>query len=168
MDLPTAGQMALSLMREHGLLEAGWSFGFNRGRRQLGLCRYDRKRIELSSHFVMGNGEVEVRQTVLHEVAHALVGPSGPGRRSRRFGGADHSRAHGAAWRAACVYVGIEPERLNRTATVPAGAWRAVCGGCGVEHQRHRRPMAGRGYVCRRCGPGAGELIFERRDKSRR
>ena len=162
MDLPSAGQLATSLMREHGLMEAGWGFGFNRGRRTLGLCRFGRKRIELSSHFVMANGEAEVRQTVLHEIAHALVGPPGAGRRCERFGGAANDRPHGPAWQAACRSLGIEPSRLNRTAAVTAGRWRATCGGCGVEHSRHRRPMAGRTYVCRRCGPGVGALGFRR------
>ena len=153
MDLPSAGRLAEALMREHALLPpegqprgpGHWSFGFNNRKRCLGLCRFDAKRIELSAAFVQRNGEDAVRDTVLHEVAHALAGA--------RAG-------HGAAWKAACVRIGARPERLDREADMPAGRWRAVCPGCGHEHTRHRRPAQASRYHCRACGPVRGPLSF--------
>jgi hypothetical protein len=38
----------------------------------MGVCRYAMKRIELSVHRVERNDEVEVLDTILHEIAHAL------------------------------------------------------------------------------------------------
>ncbi|BAM05276.1 SprT family zinc-dependent metalloprotease [Phycisphaera mikurensis] len=153
MDLPSSGQLAERLMREHGLLPGAgqprtrkhWTFGFNNRKRCLGLCRFDAKRIELSAAFVQRNDEPAVRDTVLHEIAHALAGA--------RAG-------HGQAWRDACVRVGAKPERLDREADMPEGRWRAVCPGCGQVHTRHRRPARGARYHCRACGAARGPLVF--------
>ena len=135
-----AAQLAQRLMRDHGL--AGWTFGFNRGRRTMGLCRYGPKRIELSIHYVLRNPEDEVRDTVLHEIAHALAG----------------SRAgHGPKWKAMCVRLGATPKRCG-DADMPRGRWIASCPGCARVHHRHRRPMKGRTYFCRGCGSERGQL----------
>jgi predicted SprT family Zn-dependent metalloprotease len=53
----------------------GWGFAFNKQRRGMGLCRYATRTIELSIYLVDRNGLEEVRDTILHEIAHALVGP---------------------------------------------------------------------------------------------
>ena len=77
MDLPAARHLAETLLAEHGLSTADppWTFRFNRRKRALGTCHYGPRRIELSSHFVVANDPDEVRDTVLHEIAHALAGP---------------------------------------------------------------------------------------------
>ena len=80
MDLDSAEQIAEHLMTRHGLMGRGWSFAFNRRKRSLGLCHYTARRIELSSHFVEMNDETQVRDTVLHEIAHALAGREESGR----------------------------------------------------------------------------------------
>ena len=74
MDYSLAQQCANDLMAEHGLTAGGWSFAFNRRKRSLGICNYTGKRIELSSAFVARNDEAAVRDTILHEIAHALAG----------------------------------------------------------------------------------------------
>lgn len=144
MDLVAAAKLAQTLMRDHGLVD--WSFRFNTAKRQLGVCRYATRRIELSRHFVAANGEPAVRDTVLHEIAHALAGPEA---------------GHGERWKAQCRRLGCAPERLDREAVMPRGRWRARCAGCGQSFHRHRRPMRGRTYACRRCGPERGRLRFE-------
>jgi len=148
MDLPAARHLAETLLAEHGLSAADppWTFRFNRRKRALGICHYDAQRIELSSHFVAANDLDEVRDTVLHEIAHALAGPAA---------------GHGAAWKAACVKVGARPQRLAPPQiAMPPGRWRARCPGCNALHTRHRRPSKGRDYFCRTCGPERGALRF--------
>ncbi len=148
MDLPAARHLAQTLLAQHGLSTAdpAWSFRFNRRKRALGTCHYQPRRIELSSHFVVANDPDEVRDTLLHEIAHALAGPSA---------------GHGPAWKAACVQVGARPERLaGPEVAMPAGRWRASCPGCNTQHTRHRRPLKGCDYVCRACGPQRGVLTF--------
>jgi predicted SprT family Zn-dependent metalloprotease len=144
MDPFDASALARRLMDEHGLTD--WSFRFNRRKRALGLCVYVLKRIELSWYFVRCNDEAAVRDTVLHEIAHALAG---------------HAAGHGPKWKAACRRVGARPERCDRSAAMPRGRWQATCPRCGQSFHRHRRPLRDRAYCCRRCGREAGRLTFE-------
>jgi predicted SprT family Zn-dependent metalloprotease len=127
----------------HGLID--WSFAFNRRKRTLGLCVYHRRTIELSSHFVHRNGAAEIRDTLLHEIAHALVGPG---------------HGHDAAWRRQCLAIGARPVRCG-VANMPPGHWRAHCGGCGRAFHRHRRPQPLTGWFCQHCGPGRGGLVWQ-------
>lgn len=144
MDGAEVRKMAEGLLAAHGLAE--WKFGWNRRKRALGLCRYHLKRIELSVHFVVANGEEEIRETILHEIAHALAG---------------QKAGHGAAWKAVCRRIGCKPERCdNGTAVMPAGRWHAACPGCGKQYSRHRRPQKRAKYWCRHCGPERGAVTF--------
>lgn len=143
MDFNDAAKLARSLIAKHGLRR--WTFRYNRGKRTLGICNYTRKRIELSQFYVAHNDEASVRDTILHEIAHALAG--------ERAG-------HGPKWQAVCQRIGATPERLDHTAIMPKGHWAATCPGCGTVHRRFRRPLLGRTYVCRTCGPHRGALQF--------
>ena len=134
--------LALELMARHGL--EGWKFAFNRRKRALGLCRYGTKAIELSVYLVDANTTDEVRDTILHEIAHALVGPG---------------HAHDATWKAKCAEVGAKPERCGE-AEMPAGRWKATCPKCGIGFSRHRRPKRLRGWWCKPCGPERGKLTW--------
>jgi predicted SprT family Zn-dependent metalloprotease len=151
MDRWDASCLAKQLMSKHGL--AGWRFGFNRRKRTLGLCRYEEQRIELSLHFVAGNSESAVRDTILHEIAHALAGAQA---------------GHGPRWKRVCQRLGARPERCDRQATMPKGPWRATCRSCGREHARYRRPLTGRTYFCLHCGPRAGLIEFQHRSLATR
>ncbi len=144
MDFNDASNLARGLIASHRL--HGWTFRFNHGKRTLGLCNYTDHRIELSMYFVARNDESAVRDTILHEIAHALAGPAA---------------GHGPAWRAICQEIGAVPQRLDYEADMPEGNWVAVCPGCGENHTRFRRPMLGRTYVCRGCGPKEGKLSFQ-------
>jgi predicted SprT family Zn-dependent metalloprotease len=133
---------AVALLARHGL--ADWGFAYNRRKRTLGLCIYDRRTIELSLHFVLRNDLAEITDTLLHEIAHALVGPG---------------HGHDAVWKRKCVEVGARPVRCGE-ADMPAGRWRATCGRCGQAFSRHRRPARRRGWFCRECGPDHGRLTW--------
>jgi len=146
MDLTEARQLALELLQRHRL--AQWTFAWNRRKRSLGLCRYAEKRIELSLYFVQANGVEPVRETILHEIAHALAG---------------EKAGHGAAWKAMCAVVGCRPERCdNGSAVMPRGGWSAECPSCGKSYSRHRKPQKHARYWCRACGPKTGPVTFSR------
>ncbi len=93
MDVYDAAKLAKTLMTQHRLF--GWSFEFDRESRVFGSCDHSRRRIRLSSSLVELNPESEVRDTILHEIAHALVG-------------AGHG--HDRVWMAKCAVVGARPE----------------------------------------------------------
>lgn len=142
---PRAAQvrrLALQLMAAHGL--AGWRFAFNRRKQTMGLCVYGRRTIELSIYFVERNSDDEVRDTILHEIAHALVG---------------HAHGHDRVWKRKCIEIGARPLRCG-DADMPAGRWQARCAGCGKHFDRHRRPKRGRRWFCSTCGPELGKLAW--------
>jgi predicted SprT family Zn-dependent metalloprotease len=138
-----ARELALGLLAVHGL--GSWSFTFNRSKRQMGCCRFELKVIELSRHFVERNARNLIRDTLLHEIAHALVGPG---------------HGHDAVWKAMCVRVGAKPERLSNEPDMPQGRWQAICNGCGMRHHKYRRPKRMKGWFCCRCGPTRGALAW--------
>lgn len=134
MNLQQAKKLAIELMDEHGLLDKGWSFEYDNAKRRFGVCSYRTKTIGLSIPLVAANEEDRVKDTILHEIAHALT----PGAK------------HGPAWKAKCIEIGAKPERCytqEDTNTI-AGKYRAICGGCGRVHSRHKRLPEGRRYAC--------------------
>lgn len=128
-----ATRMANDLMLKHELYD--WHFAFDRAKTSLGKCNHTRKTIYLSRPFLAHVSEYELRDTILHEIAHALVG---------------HGAGHGPKWQAMCRKVGADPRRTKATDTSPAGAWRAVCPN-GHETTMHRAP--GRVRSCGKCSP---------------
>src|SRR5690625_5271673 len=99
MDLLVLKAYALRKMEEYGLLERGWSFEFDGASTRFGLCHFGRKVISVSEPLVLLNAEPECRETVLHEIAHALAGPRaghGPnGPEGSGGGGAGPNRVSG-------------------------------------------------------------------------
>lgn len=132
MDTAEARALARELMDEHGLGE--WGFVFDHAKRRAGACRYQRRQISLSRPLTRLHDEEQVRDTVLHEIAHALAGP--------------HA-GHGPAWRALARDLGATPERCmpEDAARIP-GAWVGTCA-AGHTVDRHRRPA--RVMSCRQC-----------------
>jgi predicted SprT family Zn-dependent metalloprotease len=120
-------------MRQHGLKD--WSFRFDRAKRRFGCCYYATRTITLSQHLTVLNDEATVRDTLLHEIAHALTPAAG----------------HGPAWRAKCLELGAKPERCFscRDVKLPAAKYALECRHCGWRHPRHRRSSAR--YVCVAC-----------------
>lgn len=124
--------MAERLMRQHGL--ADWSVEFDRAKRRAGVCRHGPKIIGLSAAVTRLHDQAEVRETVLHEIAHALAGP-------------EHQ--HDDTWRRLAVSIGSTGERcVPEDAPRVEGAWLGVCA-AGHEAGRHRRPE--RVLLCRKC-----------------
>ncbi|MDX1682329.1 MAG: SprT-like domain-containing protein [Phycisphaeraceae bacterium] len=150
MDVEDARRLARDLMDEHGLAE--WSIEMGRAKRTLGLCDERKQLIRLSALYVSLNDRAHVQDTILHEIAHALVGV--------RHG-------HGKKWQAACERIGADPTRVDRTATMPAPPYELFCPGCrrviGRRHRRVRRDVMVR-MGCRRCGRGSyGRIVLRPR-----
>lgn len=137
MDLHEAADLARDLMAEHGL--DGWSFRFDRARVRAGACHHTTRTISLSPWITAAHDQVQVRDTLLHEIAHALVGP--------RHG-------HGRVWRAQARAIGASGERCYQGGGEPVvpGRWQGWCAAGHVVH-RHRRPT--RVLVCTRCRGGS-------------
>jgi predicted SprT family Zn-dependent metalloprotease len=135
-------KLALELLASHNL--HSWSFAFNRRKQALGLCVYHRRTIELSVYLVKRNSHEEILDTILHEIAHALVGPG---------------HGHDEVWKRKCIEIGAKPIRCG-TADMPKGCWLSHCNGCGRQFHRHRKPKRVKGWFCRECGPDLGKLLW--------
>jgi len=111
MDHLQAYNLARNLMNEHGLRE--WSFKFDRAKRRAGCCKHSRKTITLSPHYVERNDYEEVKDTILHEIAHALVG---------------HKHHHNWVWRAKAREIGAKPQRCTQANEInlPKGKYSQV------------------------------------------
>lgn len=96
MDISKAQMMARDLLRHFGLLQTGWTFSFDRAVWRLGVCKYSRREISLSKKLVEINSEDSVLDTILHEIAHALVG--------KGWG-------HSQTWKKKAVEIGCDGKR---------------------------------------------------------
>ncbi len=146
-EIPLVAQY---LLEKHGLAQLGWRFAYDHARRRAGQCRHGDKVITLSRHYVdlnIAERLDDVIDTILHEIAHALVGPS---------------HGHDKVWKESCVAVGANPTRCYDSAVVrmPAGRWAATCNGCHKVYRRHRPLRRGRWSYCTKCGPELGRLAY--------
>jgi len=135
MDQAEAIRLGRHLLHEHGLDD--WTIVLDHARARFGVCRPHRRQIGLSRHLTAIGDVEEVRNTMLHEIAHALVG-------------AEHG--HDEVWRARAVAIGCDG---RRTDDVPEGAQGPWLGRCPAGHtvRRHRRPR--RVGACRLCSAGS-------------
>ena len=128
--LRMAIDLAIKLMDAHGLV--GWRIKFDHARRRAGQCDYTNKTISLSRLYVRHADIDHIRDTILHEIAHALVGP--------RHG-------HDAVWRQKAREIGCTATRCHDLSFARA-RWMMTCpNGC-FSVERHRKKS---GLVCASC-----------------
>lgn len=126
--------LASNLLSEHGLLE--WTFGWDRAVRRAGRCVYGSKRITVSRYFAEEASTIEFEQVVLHEIAHAIVGPGA---------------GHGHQWRMTARRIGyVGGTTLGWEYAKDRAPWKGTCP-VGHETVRFRRPK--REVSCGRCRP---------------
>jgi hypothetical protein len=100
MELVHANALALDLLTEHGLTQLGWVFRFDNAEKRLGVCKMATKTISASRKYILAGTVTEFTQTMLHEIAHALVGSRPVDRYGRREG------AHGKVWKQKAASIG--------------------------------------------------------------
>lgn len=128
MEARAALALARELMDAHGL--SAWSVRFDRARRRAGTCRFTERAITLSRPLTELYEPERVREVVLHEIAHALVGPA---------------HGHDATWRATARRIGSTGLRtVAADAPSPPAPWRGVCprGHVVERFRRPSRPMS--------------------------
>ena len=124
MNTIEAASLARDLMDEFGL--STWMFQWDNSKTRFGCCKYNRNVISLSEPLTLLNGEGQVSDTIRHEIAHALAGPSA---------------GHGRAWQRQCLITGARPQRCYSGNVVqPPARWKLECPKCGITGTRHRKP----------------------------
>jgi hypothetical protein len=137
MRLEEAEELAWTLMGQHFdyyRLDV-WKFKFDNAKTRCGCTHWGTETITLSRNYVKMNEEAMVRDTILHEIAHVLVGP--------RAG-------HGPEWQAKAIEVGARPKRCKE-AEMPKGRYVGTCEGCNKEFTKHRMGDVDAEYQHNQC-----------------
>jgi predicted SprT family Zn-dependent metalloprotease len=129
-------QMALELLSEHGLKK--WHFKFDDSTRRAGCCNYRDKIISISFHLAQSGSDEEIRDTILHEIAHALVG---------------RKHNHGEVWKVKAQEIGCSGERTHKLQFLPP-RYHVTCEKRCWKHTAERRNSR---FICRTCG---GKLVY--------
>ena len=144
MDLKELEAIAGRELQKHGLI--GWTFGFGDTKRRLGVCNFRKKRIEIAEYYALNSPHETVLDTLLHEIAHAIAGPTA---------------RHGPAWKAIAIRLGARPRACETSdeAIVKPGDWQTTCPACKKTIHRYKRPKTLSGYRCT-C-KARSPLLFE-------
>lgn len=147
-ELQAVRHEAEALIATH--LDPSWSFAFDNAKRRAGACDYTRQRITVSRYLAARYDDETNRQTLLHEVAHALAGARA---------------AHGPAWKRTARALGYTGGVTHSGETaVELAPW---VGTCPAGHVAYRHRRAARATSCARCSPRFDErflLTWTRRE----
>ena len=150
MDLIRAKKLAEGLVKKHlGNAKNSWVFKFDNARKRFGMCQWGGGKyvVSLSKHLTLLNDEPQVRDTILHEIAHALdVEDRG------------YSN-HDANWRQIALSIGCNGERCYSSKEVvqPQMKYTVKCNNCGNESKAMRQPRRSSnacGKCCRKYNGG--------------
>ena len=142
MEISDAEMLAKELMQKHNVV---WTFLFDRANKRTGCCRHSTRTISLSYEYVVRNDVDNIRNTILHEIAHAIAG---------------FDAGHGPEWREICIRIGARPDRCcSDTVEMPKGRWQATCKSCNRTFNSIRCPKRRR--HCRECGQVNGKLEYD-------
>jgi hypothetical protein len=107
-----------------------WSVGVHGKKTALGLCSFSKCTITIQRTYAQVGDQALVIDTILHEIAHALVGPG---------------KAHGLVWQAKAVELGARPTTAKRVAFPDSYyKWFLSCPSdlCSQRSKYHRKPGA--------------------------
>lgn len=114
-----------------------WSFGFNNNKRRFGVCKGNKKRIEISACLTERNEEIYFLDTLLHEIAHALVGTM---------------HKHNQVWRMKAIEIGCCGDRTcSDMIAKPEGRYKYECPNCHNVINQYRRTKPNRQMACKKC-----------------
>jgi len=137
--------LARSLMNKHGL--QSWGLTTDNAKKRFGQCRISRRELSFSWQLVHLNTEEIVRDTILHEIAHALV-PSWV--------------HHGREWQQKAISIGCNGKRCYNHSEVvlPKSKYTATCPKCGAVNQYSRIKNVSCGLCSRHYNPEL-KLVFK-------
>ena len=110
-------QLAKELLYTHCL--EYWAVRFGNARVDLGSCDHRTQTITISRHHIKQHSPEQVRDTILHEIAHAMCRPG---------------EGHGENWKAICRAIGARPERCSDYKPLQP-PWKATCVVCGATYR---------------------------------
>ena len=136
MELTRVQLLADRLLNEHELFKKGWRFSFDRAKRRAGCCRYSKKEITLAKVYAEQEEFKEIKNTILHEIAHALVGPK---------------HGHNEIWKQKALEIGCDAERCHYV-VFSKPKYKLTCSNSCFEATRYRiNQNFLKSRICSRC-----------------
>ena len=121
MELQEIQKLGEKLLIKHNL--PNWYFKFDNAKRRYGLCAHSKRTISLSKHLSPLRKKEDIVNTILHEIAHALVGPR---------------NGHNHIWKRKALEIGCDGNRCGNDVRVE-GKWVGSCPN-GHSFSKHRKP----------------------------
>lgn len=124
MNINEAELLANRLIQEH---VPSYRFRWGKSVGRIGCCYLNLKVIEISKPLAEINSQEIITDTILHEIAHALVGKG---------------HGHDTCWKKACRKIGANPVREVECKAIYK--YRAFCPHCNDYHYRNKlvkRPL---------------------------
>ena len=123
--------LARSEMDKYGLCD--WKLELDHAKVRAGACHFTEKKISFSRNFIKYADDLDINDTILHEIAHALVGPN---------------HGHDSVWKTMAKKIGCSAKRCH-TLEFSDYKWVRFCTNHCWEQKTHRRK---RNLVCKKCG----------------
>jgi len=123
--------LARSEMDKYGLCD--WKLELDYAKVRAGVCHFTEKKISFSRHFLKNSDQLDINDTILHEIAHALVGPK---------------HGHDRVWKNMAKKIGCSAKRCH-TLEFSEYKWIRFCTNYCWEQKVHRRKL---NLICKKCG----------------
>lgn len=142
--------LARQLFTKHNLV--GWTFGYDNAKRRLGVCKHRTKQIGMSNNYIEILPKEKLIDTLLHEMAHAIVGKN---------------HGHDYVWRQKAIELGCDGQRCYSGEEKVVGKYTVTCPNCGNSHPRHKKTARSGQTACAKCcnehngGKYSSEYVFE-------
>lgn len=134
-DIKDAEKLIQEKMELHELTKNGWTYKISSKMVTCaGKCSYKKNTLTFAKNFCTNVEESELINTILHEIAHAIVGPK---------------TNHNETWRKLHIKMGGDGERCHRETFSPP-KYLMECTKCQKIWKRYRKPFDGN-YSCS-CG----------------
>lgn len=142
MNIEKAKLLAIELMNIHmsELVNQGWFFEWHNKKASAGTCSYYKKAIQLSKPITELADEADVKDTILHEIAHALTPRHG----------------HDWVWRKKALEIGCNGHRcfggkVKESTSIAANLLAKYKGVCPNGHVTFRNRMPKKKCSCAQC-----------------
>ena len=123
--------LARSEMDKNGLFD--WKLDLDHAKVRAGACFFKEKKISFSRNFIKNSNDSDIHDAILHEIAHALVGPK---------------HGHDIVWKNMAKQLGCSAKRCH-TLEFSNYKWIRYCKNLCWEQKIHRRKS---NLICRKCG----------------
>ncbi|MDG1981530.1 MAG: SprT-like domain-containing protein [Alphaproteobacteria bacterium] len=123
--------LARSEMDKNNLFD--WNLELDFAKVRAGACHFNEKKISFSRNFIKNSSKEDIQDTILHEIAHAIVGPK---------------HGHDKVWKAMASKLGCSAKRCH-TLEFSDYKWIRFCANHCWKQKVHRRKS---NLICKKCG----------------